>query len=199
MSITNSEEVKQIVQTSVQQLKSCKTIDDLRRVSDDISSRVRGRGTKRSQHTAANLDRELKNVQRAIRGKFSPKLRSKTSSMKVMVALPFPELEVFAALVGKDASTLVKKGAYYQTEEIMPVNLLPGVFDPYLPEKKRFRYNSIDPDSGFVRSTNGYPKTMNTSKACELRYKPSTRELSVTAWNIEISSWEECCKGNPGI
>ena len=43
------------------------------------------------------------------------------------------------------------------------------------------------------------PETINTVRSYELRYKPASKELSVTAWNIEISSWERCCNGKPGI
>jgi len=200
MSTTNSEDIKRIVTESVQQLQQCQTIEDLRRASNDLGAKV-GRGTKRARpapvEDPADLERELLRIRKAIRGKFAPKLKSRTS--KMVIHVPVLSQLHFAALVGKDASALRKRGAYYEMEPVPPAELLPGVFDPGLPEKGRFWYNSIDPDSGYVRSLNGCPKTLNTARACELRYKPSSKELSVTAWNIEISSWERCCNGNPGI
>jgi len=200
MSTTNSEDIERIVTESIQQLNQCRTIEDLRRASDDLGAKV-GRGTKRARpapvEDRADLERELLRIRKAIRGKFAPKLKSRTSKMVIHVPVLSPLH--FAALVGKDASALHKRGAYYEMEPVSPAELLPGVFDPGLPEKGRFWYNSIDPESGCVRSLNGFPKTLNTAKACELRYKPSSKELSVTAWNIEIHSWERCCNGNPSI
>lgn len=109
--------------------------------------------------------------------------------------VPKVTLQVYAALVNKDISQLIKKGAYYTMEEVMPKELLPGVFERHVPENKRLWYNVIDPSTGYVRSTYGHPKSLQTSKSCELRYKPSTNSLSVTCWNSEIPSWNECCVG----
>jgi len=161
-------------------------------------------GTKKRKHHDGNinpndsvsndLDAKLAAVRKAIRGKLSPKLRSKTSKMKIQI--PLESLDIFAGLCGKDPSSLKKKGAYYEMEEVMPKDLLPGVFEEALPEKKRFWYNKQD-ESGLVKTSNGWPKSVNTSKACELRYKPSTKELSVTCWNSDFKSWERCCSGIP--
>ena len=83
-------------------------------------------------------------------------------------------------------------------EAILPKDLLPDVFDPTLPENKRLWYNELDPENDYetCKTTNGYPKSLHMSKPSELRYKPSTQVLSVTAFNDEIYSWEDCCRGN---
>ena len=140
------------------------------------------------------LKRDLAKARNAIKGKISPRLRAKKSKMEFEI--PNITLAVYTALIQKDTSQLVKKGAYYTMESVMPKELLPGVFNPGLPDKKRLCYSTIDPKTGYVRgSTNGYPKSVQTHKACELRYKPSTQTLSVTAWNDEIESWQDCCRG----
>merc|ERR1711862_410983 len=84
-------------------------------------------------------------------------------------------------------------GAYYPMEEVEIRHLLPGVFDPNLPEKKRLWYNAIDAETGFCKTTYGSPKSVNVNRFCELRCKPSNQTLSVTCWNSEIRSWEELC------
>jgi hypothetical protein len=140
------------------------------------------------------LQKQLAAARKAIRGKISQRLRAKKSKMKFEVSNVAEH--VFAALVGKHPSQLVKRGAYYTMEEVMPKDLLPGVLELDVAAGKRLWFIAIDPETWCVRgSTCGHPKSVRTDRACELRYKPSASVLSVTAWNGELRSWEECCLG----
>lgn len=195
-----SNAVKQIVADTKRQLSKCVTVEDLVRVSDALSSKVAALdgGCSGSKKRPRNEDNCLKDqvakARKSIRGQIGRRLRAKTSKMRFDV--PMVSLEVFAALCSKDVSQLPpKKGAYYPIVEVMPKDLLPGVFEPNVPEKNRLWYTAIDPESGYVKSTYGHAKSLQTGKACELRYKPSTKQLSVSCWNDEIMSWEDCCQG----
>jgi hypothetical protein len=51
--------------------------------------------------------------------------------------IPRVTLSLYTALIGKHPSQLVKKGAFYTTEKIMPKYMLPVVFEPNVVRKKR--------------------------------------------------------------
>eukprot|EP00640_Fibrocapsa_japonica_P006959 CAMPEP_0113938796 /NCGR_PEP_ID=MMETSP1339-20121228/5226_1 /TAXON_ID=94617 /ORGANISM="Fibrocapsa japonica" /LENGTH=162 /DNA_ID=CAMNT_0000942081 /DNA_START=99 /DNA_END=587 /DNA_ORIENTATION=- /assembly_acc=CAM_ASM_000762 len=139
-----------------------------------------------------DLAREVQKVRKSIRGQIKRRLRSKKSKMKFEI--PMVSLEVFAALVQKNVNDLpAKKGAYYPLQHVLPKQLLPGVFEPNIPEKDRLWYNvKGHPDAPeYCKTTYGHPKSLVVDRECEVRYKPSTKQLSVTCWSTELfKDWE---------